>query len=818
MNLTDDEILELERLIHEQEVYESRESLIEFAKKMMPGFDETQFHKTYYHILLLFAKGLIKRLMVTIPPQTGKAVQVDTPVLTTDGWVNHGDLKPGMFVYGEGGKKVKVLEVHKKSLVESSKVHIAGYNPIIASNNHEWVVLCDREKYRNRNASGTKRVKEKLETSQLLLGQRRNPAIQSDNVIEGEHKELPIDPYILGCWLGDGNSEGGRLTCGVQDIDHFKKFGSYREVKPGIYNIRIEGLTKTLRLNNLQYNKHIPKDYLFSSVEQRLELLRGLMDTDGCIDTRHRCEFTQKTGQLSIDFYQLVRSLGIKATFNTYVAKIYGADKGFKDRITFSRPVYEVFKLKRKLERQRFDGRKDGDRFFIDKVEPIGKRLVNCITVEGGLYLVGKDLVLTHNSTGSTIMLPSFLFGIDPNKKIAVGSYSTTFARKFNREIQRVIDTPQYHEIFPETTLNASNVVTISSSYLRNSEEFEIVGYKGSLKAVGRGGPLTGNPVDIMIMDDLYKDASEGNSPVIREGVWDWYSSVVQKRLHNKSQELIVFTRWHQDDLIGLLEKKDKVVLIESIDDIEALGPDFDGWIKINFEAIKESEPTPIDPRQKGEALYPERQGLKKLLKEREQDPEKFNCMNQGNPISQEGLMYKPFGSYVELPQIKIKKSYVDTADKGTDYLCAVHYAVPLDANDDRRFVLDVVYSQEAMETTEPLLAKSLDNNQIDECIVESNNGGRGFARAVEQIVNGKTEISWKHQSKNKEARIVSNSATVNRRIVFPEGWEKRWPTFYEHLRFYKKLFNANKQDGIPDVLTGIVEQDVEGSSTEIYW
>lgn len=107
--------------------------------------------------------------------------------------------------------------------------------------------------------------------------------------------------------------------------------------------------------------------------------------------------------------------------------------------------------------------------------------------------------------------------------------------------------------------MNESNVVTVSDNYLRNSEEFEIVNKKGGLKAVGRGGALTGNAVDVMIMDDIYKDYAESNSPIIREAAWDWYTTVVKTRLHNDSQELIVFTRWHEDDLIGRLEKKKKL-------------------------------------------------------------------------------------------------------------------------------------------------------------------------------------------------------------------------------------------------------------------
>ena len=179
------------------------------------------------------------------------------------------------------------------------------------------------------------------------------------------------------------------------------------------------------------------------------------------------------------------------------------------------------------------------------------------------LFALGKikNLMITMppqhgKSEGSTRRLPAYMLGLNPNLKIALASYNDTFSSKFNRDVQRIIDSEMYNGIFPKTTLNRSNVVTVSSNYLRNSHEFEIVNEKGSLKSVGRGGALTGNPVDIMIMDDLYKDYAEGNSPVIRQSVWDWYVSVVLTRLHNDSQQLIVFTRWHEEDLIGLIRNR----------------------------------------------------------------------------------------------------------------------------------------------------------------------------------------------------------------------------------------------------------------------
>lgn len=431
-----------------------------------------------------------------------------------------------------------------------------------------------------------------------------------------------------------------------------------------------------------------------------------------------------------------------------------------------------------------------------------------------------KKLMITvppqhGKSEGSTRRLPAFMLGKNPDLKIAIASYSTPFARKFNRDVQKIIDDSKYHEIFPNTLLNSSNVVTISDSSLRNSDEFEIVNHKGGLKAVGRGGPLTGNPVDIMIMDDLYKDYMEANSPVIRENVWDWYTTTVKTRLHNDSQELIVFTRWHEDDLIGRLEKNkdEKVHQLKDLKELEGLGPDT--WIKVNFEAIKsKKEKTAIDKREKNEPLYPEKHNLKKLISTRNLDPEKFDCLYQGNPKNKKGLLYKAFGTYESLPEFKIIKNYTDSADTGTDYTCSVVYGVGL--KDNKYYVIDIVYTDESMDETEPLIISLLERNQVNEADFESNNGGRYFAKKIDDQTRCK--ISWFHQGKNKEARIISNSATVNSDIIFPKGWHIRFPELFDHLTGFKKMFKSNKQDGGPDVLTGIIEKNNYSSKPQIIW
>jgi len=422
-----------------------------------------------------------------------------------------------------------------------------------------------------------------------------------------------------------------------------------------------------------------------------------------------------------------------------------------------------------------------------------------------------KRLIVTMppqhgKSEGSSRRLPAYMLGKNPELKIAIASYNTTFASKFNRDIQRIIDTKKYNDIFPDTKLSASNVVTISSNYLRNSLEFEIVGHTGSLKSIGRGGALTGSKVDIMIMDDLYKDYMEGNSPIVREAVWDWYTSVVSTRLHNNSQQLIVFTRWHEEDLIGKLEALGKVKELNSLDDIHNIKLKHDEWFKVNFEAIKEGTKTPLDDRNAGASLWENLHSKESLLSSMEMDVEKFKCLHQGNPQSQEGLMYTKFKTYTDLPAFKIVKNYTDTADTGKDKLCSIVYGVPIATTDKHLYVLDVLYTNEPMEITEPKTITLLNKNSVNISKIESNNGGRGFARVVKEGV--RTNITWFHQSNNKEARIFSNSATVNNKIVFPKDWFLRWTDFYNDVTKYKKLFKANKFDDAPDTLTGIIEEE----------
>lgn len=238
----------------------------------------------------------------------------------------------------------------------------------------------------------------------------------------------------------------------------------------------------------------------------------------------------------------------------------------------------------------------------------------------------------------ATRRFPAFMLGLVPATKIAICSYSDTLSTSFNRDIQRIIDDTLYHQTFPDTFLNSSNVVNSSQNdYLRNANIFETVGHRGFVKTVGVGGSLTGTPVDLGIIDDPFKDREEAMSNTIREKVYNWYTDVFSTRLHNDSQQLIIMTRWHQDDLAG------RILMVEH------------DWEVITYQAIKEKD-IKGDPRQFGEALWPAKHSLERLLRIKENSPITFDSLYQQEPkANKETLVFPEWSEIDEMPDLPVQ-------------------------------------------------------------------------------------------------------------------------------------------------------------------
>lgn len=238
----------------------------------------------------------------------------------------------------------------------------------------------------------------------------------------------------------------------------------------------------------------------------------------------------------------------------------------------------------------------------------------------------GKSELVSRN-------LPAFILGKNPKSKIVLASYSSDLSSSFNRDCQRIIDSKPYAELFPETRLNQSNIVTVAKgSWLRNSEIFETIGHGGFLKTTGVGGSLTGTPADVAIIDDPVKDSIEAMSATYQYRNWNWYTDVLHTRIHNGTKILITQTRWDVNDLSGKL--------LQQVEDGNG-----DQWTVLSLPAIKENNASDYDPRAIGAALWPERHSIEKLLLSRKQSIRTFESLYQQNPKPTQsgGEFYKAF-------------------------------------------------------------------------------------------------------------------------------------------------------------------------------
>ena len=809
----------------------SRNRLINFARYMQPDLALEPFHVVYYTLLDKFAHGEIKKMIVQMPPQHGKEISDNQIVATTKGIKKHGDLIVGDYVFGRDGTPVKVLWVSEKTRSEYV-VSFSDGAKIECHGNHEWTVY-NRFRQKEETIETKHMASSTIYNGDGKRGSRYKYQVDSNVCVMFDSRNVDLDPYVLGAWLGDGDSSCGIIHIGNNDVEiignsTYKFKESKGTTTRKFYSPELNILLKN---NGLIKNKHVPDMYKYNSVEVRKNVIAGLIDTDGYVYHRNgRITISNTNKRIIDDAAFILRSLGqsvVVCEFKPRVSSSGIVGKKIVYQLCFNPTMTFPTKVKRKKITKLSINKKRAI-VSIERKEGLGYG--NCIQVDGGIYLVGDTFIPTHNSEGSSRKLPAFMLGLNPDTKICIGSYAATIARDFNRDVQRIIDTPSYRELFPETYLNGSNVVTMANTYLRNSDVIEMVGHKGSLRVVGRGGSLTSKTVDVSILDDVYKDYAEGNSPIVRNAAWKWYTTVVRTRLHNDSKELIVFTRWHDDDLIGRIEKSGETVIeIKSWDDVKNIPAG--AWVRINFEGLKTGEPTEIDPREPGAALWDRRHSRAKLEGQRALDPVQFQCLYQGNPGNAEGKLYRnPFRTYVDKSEwgtFVRSGNYTDVADEGDDFTFSACYDVYKSGNEawneqKKRFepilyalITDMVFTQENTEVTAVTVPEMINRCGTQKAWIESNNGGAGFEKLIRKKIKAISEPFY--QGANKESRIITNSASVNAQIIMPLGWEERFPKIHEHVTGFLRDFPANEHDDPEDGLTGIYEKELADGDTRPY-
>lgn len=419
----------------------------------------------------------------------------------------------------------------------------------------------------------------------------------------------------------------------------------------------------------------------------------------------------------------------------------------------------------------------------------------------------------------------SWAYALNPSCRFLHLSYSDTLVNDNSATIRSMMAEPLYKELFPESALAKEKGAT-DRWKTKAGGEFYAVSTQGQVTGFGAGkvddeeseqdAPLAsdldlskvepGSDIEMeyflrmldsttnifegaIVIDDPLKP-EDAESEITRERVNNRFETTIRNRVNSRRTPIIIIMqRLHEHDLCGYLQE------------IEP-----DEWEVLSLPALKENERT-------GEvsALWPLKHTVEELEKLRKVNPTVFDTQYMQDPTPVEGLMYSSgFGTYSRenLPTTGTRVNYTDTADTGSDDLCSIcGIEAPL-----YTYVTDVLFTDKPMEHTEPQTAAMLNRNNTQKAWIESNNGGRGFARKVKELLmsnhkNTRVNVRWFHQSNNKQVRIATNSASVQNTILFPEGWDKLWPQFYRAITTYRKDNKRKRQkDDAPDALTGLFE------------
>ncbi len=387
-----------------------------------------------------------------------------------------------------------------------------------------------------------------------------------------------------------------------------------------------------------------------------------------------------------------------------------------------------------------------------------------------------------HGKSRTAGLFVEWVLGRDQSQKVMTGSYNETLSTMFSKNVRNDIlevkadkYKPVFSDVFPGVTIKhgdgAMNLWSLEGGY-------------NNYLATSPTGTATGFGCSLMIIDDLIKNAEEAYNESVKEKHWDWFTNTMLSRLEEGGKILIIMTRWASGDLAGKAinwcQKENKKFRL------------------VSMKAIQDD----------GSMLCDEVLSYKSAMTKKSAMGEDIFMANyQQEPIDLKGCLYKSFKTYDKEPDAYTGiKCYIDTADKGADYLCSIIYGVYMKLP----YIRDVYYTQDPMSTTEKETAKRLLNYDVRECLVESNNGGEGFARNVEReykaLGGNRCRFKTFHQSKNKEARILSNSSWVEDNIYYPENWRSRWPDYYNAMISYQRE-GKNAHDDAPDATTGVAEQ-----------
>ena len=398
---------------------------------------------------------------------------------------------------------------------------------------------------------------------------------------------------------------------------------------------------------------------------------------------------------------------------------------------------------------------------------------------------------------------PAYGFALNPQCRFLHLSYSGALAEDNSMACRGIMEGDFYPRLFPHSTVEGG-----TRSRWRTNEG-------GALYATTTMGQITGfgagrldneDPAETamingmtptpqtafngaIIIDDPIKP-EDALSDTMREAVNRRFETTIRNRVNSrKTPIIIIMQRLHPHDLCGYLQETEP-----------------NEWTVLSLPVIT------TDENGHDAALWEFKHNLEELRKLAEINPFVFETQYMQNPRPLQGLMYdRGFKEYDIVPPAKtaVRKCYIDTADTGSDFLCAIVY----DETEDANYIRDVLFTDKPMEYTEAAAAEMITKYSVAEAIIEGNNGGRSFARNVERncrlMHNNDTIFTTFTQSANKQVRIFSHSNEVQNICWMPRGWKSMWSSFANAILSYQKT-GRNAHDDAPDALTGTVEKRSE--------
>lgn len=694
------------------------------------------------HDLQDLGDGVIDIYTLSMPPRVGKLLSDDTPVLTTKGWKKHGDLKVGDYVYSPLGLPVEVIRVFPKN-VANLEVTFSNGEKIKCHENHEWYMF---DKHRNKyRVLETKEMIGKLEEGAPgKRGHRYFYKLPPRVPILGEKHELRVDPYVLGVWLGDGRTKSGDICYHPKDKIVFETIVEKGYIiswttthkDTGVKYAGFKDLRQQLQSYDMCYSKktkpkYIPEDYLTADFKDRLELLAGLLDTDGClIKKEKRYQFTTSCERLKDTFIQLVSTFGWRCSVQTKEPKL--SSSGIQGRkpywvIAFNPTLYIPCRIERKQLKE-FSKKR---RITVTKIEKIEPEQGNCISVDGGLYCVGKTMIPTHNSTIGLFFM-SWMAGRFPDEHIFGAGYASGLVNTFYKGVLDFIDSEEYrfYEIFPEAAGRLTTSAKDMTIDIWENERYKTLTFRSV------DGQITGalEASSLLYLDDMCSGIEEAMNIDRLEKLWSKVTvDLMQRRVQNErtgrsAPILAIGTIWSVHDPISRLKNKYK-----------------------DSPKFRSREMPALNIEGESNFLYDMGVGFTTemyLELKANMDEVSWECVYQQNPMERDGLLFpnSSLKRYLTLPKGEPDAvlAACDVAFGGEDYLnMPVGYVYGTDV-----YVVDTVFRCRAgYNVTEPMVAAKIIQHEVQMSHFEANNGGDFYARDVDDMIKASSthmcNITW---------------------------------------------------------------------------